>query len=108
MVREPVLYPRFYPWFLIMATLDVLLTWLILTIFHGEELNPIAASLMDHSGLTGAAFLKYGTVAVVMVACEVIGRKRAWVGRHLLIGAVAMNALAVGTSATLLANVQMP
>jgi len=85
MVREPVLYPRLYPWLLLLATVDVLLTWLILSpSLGGMELNPIAAHFIDQGGLTGAALLKYSTVAFVMWASEFIGRKRLETGRRVL------------------------
>lgn len=103
MTREPVLYPRIYPVYIAAATLDILLTWLILSACNGIELNPIAAGVIDSHGMPGATFLKFGTVMFVMWACEYIGRRRLLTGRRLALYAAAMNCLPVTASMAQLA-----
>ncbi len=95
MMRSPVLYPRIYPWFVLVATLDVLLTWQIIAGMGGSELNPLAASLISSHGMQAAAFYKFATVAFVLIACEVVGRRRVPVGRRLACTAVAINCVPV-------------
>ncbi len=95
MMRLPVLYPRIYPWFVLMATMDVLLTWQIIAGMGGIELNPLAASLISSHGMQAAAFYKFATVAFVLVACEVVGRQRIPVGRRLACAAVGINCIPV-------------
>lgn len=101
MVRRPVLYPRIYPWYVAVATADVLLTWFILARLGGWEVNPIARGAIElgqQAGgaiVTGAAFLKFATVMFVMVSCEVIGRRNGGLGRRVLAWAVALNCVPV-------------
>jgi hypothetical protein len=104
MARRPVLYPRIYPWYVIVATLDVLLTWAILTwITDSAELNPIAASLINHWGMSGATFFKFATVMFVMWSCEFIGQRKMHVGRRLAAAAVLLNCVPLTASAAQLA-----
>ncbi len=103
MVREPVLYPRLYPLYVAVATLDVLLTWLILSTFNGVELNPIAAGVINSGGMTAATFYKFATVMFVLWACEFVGRRKALAGRRLAMYAVALNCVPVTASMAQLA-----
>lgn len=98
MVREPVLYPGIYPWYVLAASMDVLLTWFILSSFDGRELNPIAAGIIQSGGLMGASFFKFATVMFVMWACEYIGRRRKGVGRQIAFYAVIANCIPVTAS----------
>jgi hypothetical protein len=108
MVREPVLYPRIYPWYVIVATLDVLLTWLILSAFDGIELNPIAAGVINSGGMTAATFYKFATVMFVMWACEYIGRRKLLTGRRLAFYAVVLNCIPITASMAQLAVAGAP
>lgn len=103
MVREPVLYPGLHPWYIVVATLDVLLTWLILSAFAGTELNPIAAGVIASGGITAATIFKFATVMFVMWVCEFVGRRKSAVGKRLLIYAVVMNCVPVTASMAQLA-----
>ncbi|MDX2115964.1 MAG: DUF5658 family protein [Planctomycetota bacterium] len=103
MAREPVLFARIHPWIVLVATLDVLLTWLILSHFDGEEVNPLAAEVIRAGGMTAASFLKYGTIMFVMWASEFIGRRRLAVGRRLALYAVVANCVPVTASMAQLA-----
>jgi len=74
MRSEPVLFPGMYPWYVLLAYLDVVLTWTILGM-GGAELNPIAASVIEFGGLSGMACFKCLTMVVVLASCEYkIGR----------------------------------
>ncbi|MCP4594048.1 MAG: hypothetical protein GY842_25220, partial [bacterium] len=43
---QPVLYPDIYVWFVFLAAVDLMLTWVILAT-GGKELNWIAASIVE-------------------------------------------------------------
>jgi hypothetical protein len=103
MVRQPVLYPAIYPWFVALATFDVLLTWLIVVGFGGVELNPIAAGVISTGGMPAATFYKFATVMFVLWACEFIGRRRLLLGKRLAFYAVALNFVPVSASMAQLA-----
>ncbi len=75
MLREPVLYPRAYSAYVLLAAADICLTYIILGL-GGRELNKLAAWIFDEHGLTGGLLFKFTTVAVVLVSCEYVGRKR--------------------------------
>lgn len=108
MVREPVLYPRLYPWLILMASVDVLLTWHILSPAQGGiELNPIAAHVIGAGGMTAATFFKFGTVMFVMWASEVIGRQSVGTGRRVLWVALACHVVVLSIAAGQLAAYQL-
>jgi len=106
MTRRPVLYPRLHPWYLLLATADVLLTWLILSAFDGVELNPIAARVIHLHDKWGALALKFATVMFVMWVCEFVGQRKRDTGRSLLLAAVLLNCVPVGVSVAQLAVVR--
>ena len=90
----PMLYPRAYKWFVFISALDVVLTWFIL-LLGGSEVNPVADAVIAHAGLRGILIYKFCLVLVVVLACEVIGRRRPWLGRNLARVAIAITALPV-------------
>ena len=93
-VDRPVLFPREYPWLVLFASLDVMLTWLILAI-GGIEVNPVAQHFIRWGGLWGMLVLKFGVLALVLLICEFIGRRREVTGRSLARAAVGLNCLPV-------------
>ncbi|MCA9292694.1 MAG: hypothetical protein KDA20_02640 [Phycisphaerales bacterium] len=95
--REPVLFPRAYGSYVLLAALDVLLTWTILCM-GGEELNGIAAWVIEHGGPKGITFYKFCTVGFVLVACELVGRRKQMAGKSLSRAAVAISVLPVGVA----------
>lgn len=62
-------HPNLYCWYLLVATLDVVLTFVILSL-NGVELNPLADHLWQRGDLWGLVFLKYTSVALVIGICE--------------------------------------
>jgi len=78
----PMRYPNAYVWFIFFSAMDVMLTWRILR-QGGEELNPVArhvleywSSLGEHWDLWVALGFKFCLMLFVIIACEVVGRKR--------------------------------
>lgn len=96
-LRQPVLFPAIYPWLLLAASLDVMLTWVCLAM-GGMEFNPVAARCIDAGGMHGALALKFSCLVVVVLSCEAVGRRRLLTGRRLAECAVALNVLPVGAA----------
>ncbi len=91
-------YQDAYVWLVLISTLDIILTWLVLTVWDGYEVNPIASAIIAEMGFTGAIIFKFAIVVLVVVLCEVIGRGGARndrTGRALSIAAVGINAIPV-------------
>ena len=97
----PMRYPTEYVWFLLFSSMDVMLTWAILTM-GGTEVNPLAALVIDHWGLPGAIAFKFSLMLAVVLACETIGRKVDRVARNLAQAAVVISAMPVLFSLALL------
>jgi len=87
-------YPRAYAWFVGLATLDIILTWVVLE-FGGQEVNAVADYVIQHRGLQGIVLFKFCLVVFVIVMCEVVGRRRDSAGRRLAKWCVAVTAIPV-------------
>jgi hypothetical protein len=103
MLDKPVLYPRYYRWVILFASLDVILTWIILT-RGGAELNIIAKQVIDSAGLPGMLAYKFFLIILVLVICEHIGRIRFHTGRGVALTAIALNIFPVLVGGTQLAR----
>ena len=90
----PMLYPRSYKWFVFVSALDVILTWFIL-LLGGREVNFLADAVIANAGLQGILIYKFCLVLLVVIICEVVGRRRPWMGRNLARAAIAITALPV-------------
>jgi len=95
------LYPRLYTWFVFLSAMDVMFTWIILWL-GGREVNWIADQVIGSLGLPGAVGLKFGSVIVVIMVCEIVGRARGPTGRTLATAAVFVSSVPVGLSFYLL------
>lgn len=76
-------YQEQYVWLIFLSSLDIMLTWHILR-NDGTEVNPVARLVIDTWGLTGAVLFKFALMLFVIIACEVIGRKRDKLARRLI------------------------
>jgi hypothetical protein len=100
-----VLYPNVYVWYVFLASLDVMLTFLILSdLFseidvyappRGAELNPLANWITQAGGLPGMIAFKFALVILVVCICEIVGRRKRETGRRLAEWAVAISAIPV-------------
>ena len=90
-----------YVWFIFISSLDIMLTWKILEM-NGEEVNPVAAVIIDAWGMQGAVAFKFALVMWVIVMCELLARLRASAGKFLAYTAVSISALPVVWSLALL------
>ena len=91
---KSVLYPNSYTWFVFLAALDVMLTWIILR-YDGHELNVLANFILAFNGLAGMVGFKLLLVAFVLTMCEIVGRRDLCVGRRLAQLCVAVTAVPV-------------
>ena len=83
-----------YPWYLLVAAMDIMLTWLIL-LLGGTELNAVAVLALDKGGLNGLIVLKFTTVLMVIAICEYIAWKNLATARRLGTAAVAISTFPV-------------
>lgn len=88
-------YPGEYVWLVFVSTLDLILTMLVLFVWEGFEANPIAAGVMMTFGYQWAIVFKYAIVVLVVIFCEVIGRRDNKSGITLARGAVIISAIPV-------------
>lgn len=93
-LTRSMLYPEVYVWYVFLASLDIMLTWLILRM-GGREENALAKWIISHGGLVGAVLFKFGAVVLVVLICEYIGRRRAKTGRRVAEWAIALTAIPV-------------
>jgi hypothetical protein len=104
----PMLYPDAYVWMIFFATLDVILTALVLT-FDGaghvdsaREINPVARAIIEHWQMAGAMIFKYALVMLAIVICETVGRNKPTTGVRLAWTCVLISAFPVVWSLTIL------
>ena len=98
-IKRPVLvrrllYPGVYIWYVVLASFDIILTWIILNL-GGREENALANWIFKHGGLVGAVIFKFATVVLVVVICEFVGRQRDKTGRRVAEWAIALTAIPV-------------
>lgn len=94
----PMLFPGAYAWFVLVSSLDLMLTWVILVLLDGCEVNPLADAVIAHAGLHGLVVFKFCLVLFVIVMCEWIGRRNARAGSKLSEWSVAITAIPVALS----------
>ena len=85
-----VLYPALYTWVVFLASLDIILTWVVLH-FGGAEANRVAATLMERWGLAGLITLKFASVVTVVMISEFVGRRRRGAGWFLLVATIVIS-----------------
>ncbi|QOJ01501.1 MAG: hypothetical protein HRU70_13800 [Phycisphaeraceae bacterium] len=97
MLNRPVLFPDLYPWYVLAAALDVMLTYVVLML-GGWEVNALADWVIRSHGLPGMLWFKFLTVVVVVGVCEYVGRRRHTTGRRLAVAAVAISFVPVAAA----------
>jgi uncharacterized membrane protein len=95
LVGRNVLYPDLYCWYVLAASLDILMTAFVMTHFDAIEVNILAAALIDRFGHAGLVPLKFVTVVTVVLICEYVGRVRLRTGERVAIAAVGLSSLPV-------------
>ena len=105
-LRRPALYPVLYTWYVFVSALDVLFTWRILRA-DGIEVNVLASWVIDQHDKWGLVVFKFLTVVVVILICEVIGRRQYETGAKLARWAVVLSAFPVVVGAAQLLRIVM-
>jgi hypothetical protein len=95
-------YQNAYVWLVLVASLDVVLTMLVLFVWSGHEVNPIAAMVIEALGFGWAIGFKYAMIVLVIVICESIGRRDDRFGWWLSMLAIILNLIPVGYTFVLL------
>ncbi len=105
-LRRPALYPALYTWYVFVSALDILFTWRILRA-DGVEVNVLANWVIDQHDIRGLAVFKFLTVVVVILICEVVGRRQYETGAKLARWAVVLSAFPVVVGAAQLLRIAM-
>lgn len=87
-------YPQQYLWFVFFASLDIMITWIVLH-SGGLELNQLADRIIQRFGAAGAAGFKFSIVFLVILTCEMVGRRRHSTGLKLAEWSVAISVIPV-------------
>ena len=91
LLTRQIRFGQIYPWYLLVAAMDILITWAVLAT-GGREFNAVAAWAWEAAGVTGLTMLKFATVVVVVLICERIAELSEPAGRRLAQWAVALSA----------------
>jgi hypothetical protein len=94
-LRQPeMLFQNAYTWLVFMASMDVMMTYLVL--WHGGvEVNGIADAVLLAWGFPGIIAFKFALVTLVICICEAVGRRRPPAGLALARFSVAVNCIPV-------------
>ncbi|MEM7692008.1 MAG: DUF5658 family protein [Pseudomonadota bacterium] len=76
-----------YIWIILAATLDILLTGIILS-GGGKEINPLANAVLATYGFTGMVIFKYIVVFFILLGCEYVTRHNKRKGRLLSVALI--------------------
>jgi hypothetical protein len=96
-------YPAHYPWLLALATLDITLTTLVLSL-GGSELNPVANLVIMRTGIPGMAALKAAAILLVVAICERLWRSHPDLGRRIATLGIAANTVPVAVGSVYIAE----
>lgn len=99
MLYAPILYPKTYAAFLMVAAMDVICTWMVLSL-GGREINVIANMLLQRWDVHGLLLLKFGVCVMVLLTCEFVGRRRPITAIRLGIAAIVLNIFPVVVGTT--------
>jgi len=101
LLPDPLLLPSHYFWYLLVSSMDLMLTWLILGL-GGHEVNAIADMVLQVHGFPGLIAYKFALVISVILFCERIGRINLTKAKQVLVFAIAVTSLPVVWSFLLL------
>lgn len=95
MLTRPLHHAGIYPWYLALASLDIIITWLIVFQLGGLELNGVAAWIIRNHGLGGMILFKFLCVALVVTICEYLAAEHAAVSSRVARAAVGVSVIPV-------------
>ena len=88
-------YQNVYVWLVLVSVLDALLTYLVLYVWEGHEVNPVAEAIIGQMGFGWTVVFKLTICVLVIVICEVVGRLSDRAGHRLALAAVIISVLPV-------------
>lgn len=88
--QPPMRYQNTYVWLLLAASLDIMLTGIVLFL-GGSEVNWLADQVLKTYQMPGMVVFKFGLVIFVILMCEFVGRMRDKTGQRLATWAVVIN-----------------
>ena len=91
---EGVLFPNAYTWLVLAASLDIIMTHLMLSL-GAIEVNIVANHALETAGLWGLIVLKFTVIAGVLWVCEYVGRRQLSTAQSLVSAGVVLNFLPV-------------
>ena len=95
--------PRWFtPAFVAVSLMDLLLTWVILNVHFGREVNPVAKLILDTAGFPGLTLYKLALVALVLATTTQLLAYSPAAAKRLAIAAVTLSAAPVVWSLHLL------
>lgn len=71
------------------------MTILVLYVWKGHEVNPLAATIIKHMGFRWTIVFKFALIMLVIVICEVVGRVNDRRGRSLALAGIVIGAIPV-------------
>jgi len=101
-------YQNAYVWLVFVSALDLFLTMLVLFWWTGREVNPIADAIIRHMGFGWTIVFKFALIVLVIVICEVVGRRNDRTGRMLAMVAIMISAFPVAYTFALLFKAPPP
>lgn len=94
MLRQKSIYPGPVMALLFLASLDVMLTYAVLTL-GGVEANPLAARVIERGGTLGMSVYKFTLITFFVLVVEYIGSRQLASGRRLAAVGIAISLLPV-------------
>lgn len=92
--KRHVRYPNHYTWLVLVASLDILMTYVILHL-GGLEANPLAAKVIYRWGVPGMVIYKFCFIIIAIVIAEEVGRRHEAKGRRFAEYAIVISAFPV-------------
>jgi len=97
--EKSVLYPDLYCWYVLAASLDILVTAIVMAHYGAVEVNGFAAAIIERYDFVGLVPMKYLTVVLVLLICEYVGRQRHVMGLRVAQFAVLISFFPVAAAA---------
>jgi len=87
-----------YVWFVLVSALDIMVTVTLLVHLGAQEVNSFAQWSIEQFGTWGLIGLKFLCAILVIVICEIVGRRRPRVGRGLALAAIFLSLLPIAAA----------
>jgi hypothetical protein len=88
------LYDQPLTWFVLLSSLDLMLTWVVLHL-GGAEVNWLARVFLERGDLYGLLAFKFGMVVAIILLCDFVGRRDEARGRFIAYAAVVITCLPI-------------